>query len=364
MTTARRIGVILANLGTPDEATPSAVRRYLREFLSDTRVIEVPRLVWFFILRLFILPLRPRRVAAAYASIWQQDSPMRLILRQQADALQQRLSAAYPMLDIQVRPAMSYGNPALRSALDELQALGCEQLVVLPLFPQFSATSSGPVYDQVARWLLRQRNLPGLHLVRDYHVHPAYVAALADSIREHWASHGQAARLLFSFHGIPQPYADKGDPYPQQCRATAEAVAARLGLAPSQWAFSFQSRFGLQAWVKPYTDALLTEWGQAKLASVQVLCPAFSADCLETLEEIAEENCHTFQAAGGGRYEYIPALNARAAHLDALEAVLRPQVQAAAACCGSVGQVSADCPARESCGAACTLCQWQPVTMA
>lgn len=351
------IGVILANLGTPDEATPTAVRRYLREFLSDGRVIEVPKLVWFFILRLFILPLRPRRVAQAYASIWTQDSPMRLILLAQVAALQARLSKAYPTLDIRVRPGMSYGNPALRQTLDTLRAEGADQLIILPLFPQYSATSSGPVFDQVSRWLLKQRNQPGIHVIRDYHVHPAYIAALAESVQVHQAEHGVPEKLLFSFHGIPQPYADKGDPYPQQCRATAEAVAARLGLSPEAWAFSFQSRFGLQQWVKPYTDVLLTTWGKERVASVQVACPAFSADCLETLEEIAEENKETFQHAGGGEYSYIPALNERPSHLDALEAVLRPAVQAAASCCGSVISVSADCPAKNTCGAACGLCQ-------
>lgn len=324
-----RIGVILANLGTPDAPTPAAVRRYLREFLSDSRVIEVPRLVWFFILRLFILPFRPQRVAHAYASVWQGDSPMRTTLLAQAAALQQRLDAAFPAADLRVRAGMSYGQPGLRAALDALHADGCEQLVVLPLFPQFSATSTGPVYDQVAQWLGRQRNIPGLQIVRDYHVHPAYVAALADSIRSHWAAHGRADRLLFSFHGIPQPYADKGDPYADQCRATAAAVVASLGLADDEWAQSFQSRFGLQEWVKPYTDRQLEAWGQAGIASVQVICPAFSADCLETLEEIAVENRDLFLAAGGQRYEYIPALNCEPAHLDALESILRGHVRAA-----------------------------------
>ncbi len=327
----RRVGVVLANLGTPDEPTPAAVRRYLREFLSDGRVIEVPKLIWFFILRLFILPTRPKRVAHAYASIWQSDSPMRLTLLAQVDALQQRLSHAYPDADILVRPGMSYGNPALRTTLHELHQAGCTEMVVLPLFPQNSATSTGPVMDQVASWLQRQRNLPGLHFVRDYHVHPAYIAALADSVREHWAQHGRADKLLFSFHGIPQPYADKGDPYPAQCHATAKAVVAELALTDDEWASSFQSRFGLQEWVKPYTDELLKTWGQSGVSSVQVLCPAFSADCLETLEEIAVENRDVFIGAGGQRYEYISALNVRPAHLDALETILHPHVRAAVA---------------------------------
>ena len=324
----QRIGIILANLGTPDAPTAPAVRRYLREFLSDTRVIEVPRLIWFFILRLFILPLRPRRVAEAYASIWENGSPIRTILLAQVAAVQARLQALYPDLDIMVLPGMSYGNPGFRHALDTLRAAHIEQVIVLPLFPQFSATSTGPLYDQLGDWVKLQRNLPRLHVVRDYHVHPAYVAALAESIRQHWAVHGRADKLLFSFHGIPQPYADKGDPYPEQCRATARAVVAELGLADGEWEQSFQSRFGLQEWVKPYTDKLLETWGHEGVGSVQVLCPAFSADCLETLEEIAVENHDAFIKAGGKRYEYIPALNASPAHVELFVSLLQGPVQA------------------------------------
>lgn len=326
-TSRPRIGVILANLGTPDAPTPAAVRRYLREFLSDGRVIEVPKLVWFFILRLFILPFRPKRVAHAYASIWADDSPMRTTLLAQVEGTRQRLAARLPAHEIAVLPAMSYGQPALREALDCLA--GCDELVVLPLFPQCSATSTGPVYDQVAQWLLGQRNLPGVQLVRGYATHPGYVAALADSIEAHWAAHGRADKLLFSYHGIPQPYADKGDPYPVQCRATTEAVVRRLGLPDDAWAMSFQSRFGLQEWVKPYTDALLREWGGSGVGSVQVICPAFSADCLETLEEIAVENRDVFVEAGGRHYEYIPALNAEPAHLDMMADIVAARIGAA-----------------------------------
>ena len=327
-----RIGVILANLGTPDAPTVPAVRAYLREFLSDGRVIEVPRLIWFFILRLLILPFRPKRVAHAYASIWAGDSPMRLTLLAQVEGAQARLATAFPDTAIKVLPAMSYGRPALRDALAQLA--GCEELVVLPLFPQFSATSTAPVYDQLGRWLAGQRRLPGVQVVRDYHVHPAYIEALAQSVEAHWAAHGRADRLLFSYHGIPQPYADKGDPYPGQCRATTERVVRRLGLPDDAWAMSFQSRFGLQEWVKPYTDQLLAEWGGSGVGSVQVLCPAFSADCLETLEEIAVENREVFLQAGGRRYEYVPALNAEPAHLDMIADILRERVGAVLASSG------------------------------
>lgn len=324
-----RLGVLLVNLGTPDAPTPGAVRRYLREFLSDTRVIEVPRPVWWIILNLFILPFRPRRVARAYASIWQDgESPMRSILNGQCAKLQADLAAARPDLDVTVVPAMSYGQPATGAALSRLTAAGVEKLVVLPLFPQYSATSSGAGYDAVSRWLLAQRNLPALTLIKDYHVHPLYIRALAATVREHQASHGGADKLLFSFHGIPQAYADKGDPYPERCRATAAAIAAELGLAEGSWLCSFQSRFGAQAWVQPYTDVTLEQWGREGVASVQVMCPAFSADCLETLEEIAEENRETFLHAGGKAYSYIPALNTRDDHIALLRELVLPHLEA------------------------------------
>lgn len=324
-----KVGVILANLGTPDAPTPSAVRRYLKEFLSDPRVIEVPRLIWFFVLNLLILPLRPKRVAKAYAAIWQSDSPMRIILLEQVSAMQSRLSAAFPALDIRVRPAMSYGNPRFAQALADLRQEGVEHLILLPLFPQFSATSTGPLYDQLAKWTLTQRNLPSVQIIRDYHLHPLYIAALADSIQRHWQHAGRADKLLFSFHGIPQPYADQGDPYANQCRATARAVADYMGLQDGEWAQSFQSLFGLQEWVKPYTSQVLDEWAHDGVKSVQVLCPAFSADCLETIEEVDQEYRAEFLQAGGERYEYIPALNTDPMHLALFDALLAPQIVAA-----------------------------------
>ena len=325
---APRVAILLANLGTPSEPTASGVRRYLREFLSDTRVIEVPKLVWFFILRMFILPFRPKRVAEAYASIWQNGSPMRSTLNAQAEALQQQLRDRHPGVELSVIPVMSYGEPSLKQTMQRLHAEHWDHWIVLPLFPQYSATSTAPIYDQISRFVLRQRRMPSLSILRDYHVHPDYIAALAESIQAHWQRHGRADKLLLSFHGIPQPYADKGDPYPEQCRATAQAVAKHLGLADDEWLASFQSRFGLQQWVKPYTDATLQAWGKAKLSSVQVACPAFSADCLETLEEIAVENRHEFQQAGGGRYEYIPALNSMPSHIRMMTNLVSPYVTA------------------------------------
>lgn len=325
-----RQAVVLVNLGTPDAPTPEAVRAFLKAFLSDSRVIEIPRPVWQLILRLFILPFRSPRVAGLYRSIWDKDgdSPMRRILQEQCAALSLRMQQTFPGHVVPVCAAMTYGNPALPVVLDDLRAQGVEQVVILPLFPQYSATSTAAVYDVVQRWSARQRNLPALSIIKDYFDHPLYIHALASSVEEHWARQGRAEKLLLSFHGIPQPYADKGDPYADRCRATAAAVAARLGLSEGEWACSFQSRFGRQEWVKPYTDALLAEWAAAGVTSVQVVSPAFSADCLETLEELAQQNHELFLGAGGQRYEYIPALNARADHVDLLEALVVPHVRA------------------------------------
>ena len=325
---APKIAVLLANLGTPDAATPTAVARYLRQFLSDRRVIEIPKFIWAIILNVFVMPLRKKRVAHAYASIWQDgDSPMRNILKQQSHALQQRLQGQFVGVDVSVHPVMSYGQPAIGETMTQLRAEGVEHFVVLPLFPQFSATSNAAVYDAVTRWTQTQRNLPSFTILKDYFAHPAYIAALAAGVRRHQAEHGVPDKLLMSFHGIPQPYADKGDPYPKRCRCTAAQLAQALGLREDQWQISFQSRFGKQEWVKPYTDVTLKSWGEQGVKSVQIISPAFSADCLETLEELSIENRETFIEAGGQTYSYIPALNADAAHIDLLEKLSKPLVQ-------------------------------------
>ena len=318
-----KVTIILANLGTPDQPTVPAVRRFLKQFLSDQRVIEIPKPIWQIILRLFILPFRPKRVAHAYQMVWQQDSPMREVLLNQVIEVKKALSGQYPEFELDVIPAMTYGNPGIDSALNRLSQDMPDQIILLPLFPQYSATSTAPLYDAVAKWILTQRNLPGLSIIRDYYQHPAFIQALAQSVRDYQATHGQPEKLLMSFHGIPQPYADKGDPYADRCRITAQLLADALGLSEQQWAISFQSRFGKQEWVKPYTDALLEEWGKQGVKSVQVMSPAFSADCLETLEELALQNAETFQSAGGGEYAYIPALNSRPEHIALLSTLLQ-----------------------------------------
>ena len=323
-----KITVILANLGTPDAPDVPAVRQFLKQFLSDQRVIEIPKPLWQLILRLFILPFRPKRVAHAYAMVWNSDSPMREILLQQAEAVKAALTAQYPEFDLNVVPAMTYGNPGIGALLQQLAQDPQDHLILLPLFPQYSATSTAPLYDALAKWIPQQRNLPGLSIIRDYYQHPLFIQSLAQSVRDYQAAHGQPEKLLMSFHGIPQPYADKGDPYAERCRVTAQLLAAELGLSDQQWAISFQSRFGKQEWVKPYTDALLQQWGEQGVQSVQVISPAFSADCLETLEELALQNAELFTASGGGGYSYIPALNARADHLQLLNSLLQANLDA------------------------------------
>jgi ferrochelatase len=323
-----KVTIILANLGTPDEPTIPAVRRFLKQFLSDQRVIEIPKPIWQIILRLFILPFRPKRVSQAYAQVWGQDSPMREILFEQVSAVKTHLTQLYPQFELNVVPAMTYGNPNIQDVLAQVSAQPQEHVILFPLFPQYSATSTAPLYDAVAKWVVKQRNLPGLTVIRDYYQHPLFIQSLAQSVRDYQAIHGQPEKLLMSFHGIPQPYADKGDPYADRCRITGKLVAEALGLNEDQYAISFQSRFGKQEWIKPYTDVLLEDWAKQGVKSVQVMSPAFSADCLETLEELAIENAETFKAIGGESYSYIPALNSREDHLRLLNSLLQANLNA------------------------------------
>lgn len=323
-----KVTVILANLGTPDAPTVPAVRAFLKQFLSDQRVIEIPPLLWKIILHCFVLPFRPKYVSKAYAEVWNTDSPMREILFKQVDLVQKQLQPYQSDFELNIVPAMTYGNPGIDSVLETLSQNPQDHIVLIPLFPQYSATSTAPLYDAVSKWILKQRNLPGLSIQRDYYQHPHFIHAIAQSVSHYQTVHGKPEKLLMSFHGIPQPYADKGDPYADRCHVTAQKVAQALGLNDDEWAISFQSRFGKQEWIKPYTDVLLTEWGKQGVKSVQVLSPAFSADCLETLEELAVENAETFKAAGGQDYAYIPALNTDEQHIQLLTQLIQVQLDA------------------------------------
>jgi ferrochelatase len=319
---ALRVGVLLVNLGTPDAPETAAVRRYLAEFLWDPRVVERPRLLWWTILHGVILRLRPARSARAYRRVWtQQGSPLMVNTLAQARALRDALHDEHREPP-RIAAAMRYGTPSIASAIDELAAHGVNRLLVLPMYPQYSGTTTGSVFDAVASVLARRRWVPHLAFVSGYHDDPGYIGALTASIREYWQHDGIPTRLLFSFHGIPRRYFLAGDPYHCQCHHTARLVAQALELEPSRWKVSFQSRVGREEWLRPYTDETLEQWGRDGLESVHVVCPGFAADCLETIDEVDVENRERFAHAGGGRFAYIPALNDRDDHVRALAALV------------------------------------------
>ncbi|MGA9828024.1 MAG: ferrochelatase [Rhodanobacteraceae bacterium] len=317
-TERRRIGVVLVNLGTPSGPDVAAVRRYLAEFLADPRVVELPRWIWWPILHGVILRLRPRRSAHAYAEVWMPEgSPLLVHTRALADAIQTSLDSERPDR-IVVRYAMRYGKPQLRSVLRELAGEGMRRLLVLPLYPQYSATTTGSVLDALAAEFRSWRWIPEFRFVNGYHDDPGHLEALARSVEAHWREHGRAPRILLSFHGLPQRYTRKGDPYFDQCRVTAQALRERLALPADAMQMAFQSRVGRGRWLSPYTDEVLAALPGAGVAWVQVLCPGFAVDCLETLEEIAIRYREVFLAAGGERFEYVPALNTSTDQVRAL----------------------------------------------
>ncbi len=316
-------GVLLLNLGTPDAPTPAAVRRYLAEFLWDPRIVELPRLLWWLILHGVILRIRPRRSAANYQKIWtEQGSPILAIARRQQAKLSQSLAQTAGR-EIPVELAMRYGNPSIADALERLRQANVRRILVLPLYPQYSCSTTGSTFDAVTAELRNYRWVPELRFINHYHDDAGYIGALADSIRSHWQQQGgPAQKLLFSFHGTPKAFLDKGDPYYCHCQKTTRLVVERLGLKEDQWQLCFQSRFGRGEWLGPATIETLEQWGKTGLESVDVICPGFSADCLETLEEIQGENCEAFQHAGGKQFRYIPALNENDAHIKALQALV------------------------------------------
>lgn len=314
-----KTGILLANLGTPDAPTPEAVKRYLRQFLSDSRVVDTPRALWWPILRGVILPLRSPRVAKLYQSVWMEEgSPLMVYSRQQQQALAKRLP------DTPVVLGMSYGSPSLASAVEELLTHNVDHIVVLPLYPQYSCSTVAAVWDELARILATKRHIPGVSFIRDYADDDGYIQALVSSAKASFAEHGEPDVLLLSYHGIPQRYADEGDDYPQRCRDTTRELASALDISPDKVMMTYQSRFGREPWLTPYTDATLKMLGEKGVQHVQVMCPGFSADCLETLEEIAVQNKEFFLEAGGKKYEYIPALNASAEHIEMMVNLTAP----------------------------------------
>jgi ferrochelatase len=315
------VGVLLTNLGTPDSHEVVDVRRYLKEFLSDRRVVSMSPLIWWPLLNLVILNIRPKYSARAYQKIWTDEgSPLLAFSRQQAQALQSALGndGRYT-----VELAMRYGKPSIAAGMASLKQRGARQIVVLPLYPQFSHTTTSSTRDAVDGVVNDDQAPPEIHFISQYYAHPGYIAALADSVREHWARSGRADKLLMSFHGIPEDYVAAGDPYAEQCRQTAKLLADTLALSEDEWLLTFQSRVGKKAWLRPYTDKTLQVLAQSGTRSVQIVCPGFSVDCLETLEEIQVENRDYFIEAGGERYEYIPCLNAREDHIQMLASLVR-----------------------------------------
>lgn len=313
-----KTGILLVNLGTPTAPTPKALRVYLKQFLSDSRVVELPRLLWWLILNGIILNTRPKKSAEKYAAIWTKEgSPLRVHTEKQAVLLRgylgERIKTPHALAW-----AMRYGAPSIESALLELRKQNCDRILILPLYPQYSASTTASVFDAVADTVRRMRNAPALRYVKNFHDHPAYVAAAARQISEYWMANGRPDKLVLSFHGVPRFTLTKGDPYHCECHKTARLIGEELGLKPDGVVVSFQSRFGRAEWLTPYTIDVMAKLGKEKTGRIDVFCPGFVADCLETLEEIAIENKAKFMKSGGKEFHYIPCLNERHEWIQAL----------------------------------------------
>jgi len=303
--------ILLINLGTPDAPTPRAVRRYLKQFLSDPRVIEIPRALWLPILHGFVLNTRPKKSARKYASIWcPEGSPLKVHTEKQARLLGGHFESRISM-PLTVEFAMRYGEPSIGGTLVRLKAAGCERVLVLPMYPQYAASTTASALDQVAEFLRRTRNVPEIRLVKHFHDHPSYVGALANLVQEHWRRSGRPDKLVMSFHGLPRFSLARGDPYHSECHETARLLAERLELSERQWLIAFQSRFGRAEWIEPYTASTLADYGRQGVRRVDVICPGFVADCLETLEEIGIEGRKIFLGAGGREFHLLSCLNER-----------------------------------------------------
>ena len=319
-------GVLVVNLGTPDAPTAIAVRRFLKQFLSDPHVIEYPRLLWWLVLNLVILQIRPSRSAAAYRKIWTEEgSPLRIHSTDIAAGLQKQLDSRAGQ-QVHVELAMNYGEPSITSAINRLRDRGALRILTLPLYPQYSRTTTASVLDSVTHITSTLPQVPELRFIDNYHDAPGYIAALSASVSEDWARNGRGDKLLLSFHGVPKSTVDRGDPYLEQCQQTASLLAEALALSEDDWVLSFQSRVGREEWLRPYTDETIANLGNRGLSRLDVVCPGFPADCLETLEEIAMRNAELFAKSGGGSLHYIPALNAREDHASFLADLVEQQL--------------------------------------
>ena len=316
-----RTGVCITNLGTPEAPDTKSVRRFLREFLSDPRVIEFPRLGWWFILNTVILAFRPSRSATLYQRVWSEGgSPLLVHTQAQCLALAERLP------EFEVVFGMRYGKPSISSAIQELARREVGRIIILPLYPQYSATTTASTFDAVAQAFKKIRYLPEFHFVTAYYDDLGYISALAESVHEAWSEAPRGQKLLLSFHGLPARYAMAGDPYPNQCKITAERLARTLEIADESWGIGYQSRVGREPWLQPYTSQTLKAWAEQGIESVDVLCPGFSADCLETVDEIGFENKQLFLKAGGKSLRYIPALNHRPTHIAAIANIIKRRI--------------------------------------
>lgn len=316
----KKIGILLVNLGSPASTSTADVRAFLREFLGDPRVVNLPRPLWWMILNLFVLPFRPRKSAHAYQTIWtDKGSPLIVLTQQLTDKLAKRLGSETVLVDC----AMRYGKPALRDKLRHFQQQGVDEIIILSLYPQYSSTTTASIFDVVAEEFVSWRHMPSLRFISEYHQDPNYIQALADSIRVHWQENGQAGLLVMSFHGLPAKLTEWGDPYFYHCQTTARLLAEALGLNDKEWRLVFQSRFGRAEWLKPYCVEVLQDLPKQGIKQVDVVCPGFSVDCLETLEEIAIANKEVFIEAGGKSYRYIPALNDADAHVEVMAKILQ-----------------------------------------
>lgn len=322
-----KTGVLLTNLGTPEAPTAKALKDYLKVFLSDPRVVEIPRLVWLIILHGIILRIRPAKSAKLYQSIWtEQGSPLLVISKQQQQKLNTKLTAKYGD-DVVVDVAMRYGKPSISSALKRFHQQGVNKIVILPLYPQYAGPTTGSTFDAVVKEVKQWRWVPSIHFLSSYHDHPQYINALANTITEHIAQHGKPDKLVLSYHGMPKLFLERGDPYYCFCAKTTRLLAKQLQLADDDYVMTFQSRFGKAEWLKPYTDETLANLAENGTKHVAIISPAFSADCLETLEELESENREIFMEAGGEQYHYIAALNDRDDHIDALASVIEESVK-------------------------------------
>lgn len=321
------LGVLVTNLGTPDAASTSAVRKYLAEFLWDPRVVEIPRPIWWMILHGIILRTRPSKSAEAYEKVWTDEgSPLLVIAKKQKVAIQDKL-AQLCSGPVKVELAMRYGNPSIASALENLKAQGARRIVLFPLYPQYSATTTASTFDAVAKVFTKQRWMPELRVINNYGADEGYINACVQQIQNHWQQNQRKQKLIFSFHGLPKRNLMQGDPYHCECHETARLITEKLNLREDEWQLTFQSRFGKAEWLQPYMIKRMEELPGEGVKSVDVFCPGFSADCLETLEEISLQNCEVFMEAGGESFSYIPALNDEAAHINALANIVMQHTQ-------------------------------------